>query len=385
MTAASIQVMAAGYVALPFSQSRPALVLVVIVHACCIFALAKLLDAHRIPLREPLIVELLETPKPEVEKPPPKDKPPEPKVEEPPPPQEKPPEPKAEEPPPPEQPVLKADVPPRPMPQADLPLPVPIVQAPPEPEPIQQQVTVDAPRVAPAQRIRHDPMPEPTPRRMPDPAPQPVVQRPVAPVIDPPSRPASPPQVVRERPLPPIHVAQAPAPIDVPRLPDPTLKVERDVPEARPVSLAPRELPRRPVAEKPTAVAAVHAPVQEAVAEPQPQVTILPEPPPGASAEVLDEIALGAEMLRANYLRNPKPLYPAISRRMKEQGTVLLRVFITAAGQPTQVILKTSSGFARLDSAAQHAVVGWKFVPATRDDKAVEAWVIVPIKFSLSN
>jgi protein TonB len=163
------------------------------------------------------------------------------------------------------------------------------------------------------------------------------------------------------------------------------LKVERDVPEARPVALAPRGPARRPVPEQPRVAGPVSAPTPEAVAEPQPQVSVLPEPPPGASAEVLDEIALGAEMLRANYLRNPKPLYPAISRRLKEQGTVLLRVFVTAAGQPTQVTLKTSSGFERLDNTAKLAVTGWKFVPATREDKPVDAWVIVPIKFSLSN
>jgi len=136
--------------------------------------------------------------------------------------------------------------------------------------------------------------------------------------------------------------------------------------------------------EKPAEVA-VSTPVERTAAEPHPQVTVLPEPPAGASAEVLGEIAVGAEMLRANYLRNPKPLYPAISRRLKEQGTVLLRVFVTTAGQPTEVIIKTSSGHPRLDNAAKLAVVGWKFVPATREDKPVEAWVIVPVKFSLSN
>jgi protein TonB len=70
---------------------------------------------------------------------------------------------------------------------------------------------------------------------------------------------------------------------------------------------------------------------------------------------------------------------------MKEQGTVYLRVFVTTDGHAREVMLKTTSGFARLDNAAQLAVAGWKFVPAIRGDKAVDAWVIVPIKFSLSN
>lgn len=131
-----------------------------------------------------------------------------------------------------------------------------------------------------------------------------------------------------------------------------------------------------------TAAAATDSPI---FAIPQPQISVLPEPPPGASAKVVNEITLGAELLRANYLRNPKPLYPAASRRLKEQGTVLLRVFVTAAGQPTEVMLKESSGYERLDNAAKQAVTGWKFVPATRNDKPLDAWVIVPIKFSLGN
>jgi protein TonB len=62
-----------------------------------------------------------------------------------------------------------------------------------------------------------------------------------------------------------------------------------------------------------------------------------------------------------------------------------LRVFVTAAGHAKDVTLKASSGFERLDNTAKLAVAGWKFVPAMRDDKPVDAWVIVPIKFSLSN
>ena len=191
----------------------------------------------------------------------------------------------------------------------------------------------------------------------------------------------------REAPQPPTRVTQAPAPapVEAPRLPDPTLAVKRDVQDARPAQLAPREPTQRPAVQRPAAPAPVAAPAQVAVGEPTPQIVFLPVPPPGASADVVDEISLGAELLRANYLSNPKPLYPAISKRMKEQGTVLLRVFVNAAGHPQKVTLKESSGVPRLDHAAEQAVPGWKFVPATRDDKAIDAWVIVPIKFSLND
>jgi len=68
---------------------------------------------------------------------------------------------------------------------------------------------------------------------------------------------------------------------------------------------------------------------------------------------------------------------------MGEQGVVLLRVFVTADGDPRQVVLKEGSGYSRLDRAAQDVVQRWKFVPAKRGDQPVDAWVLVPIRFTL--
>jgi protein TonB len=84
---------------------------------------------------------------------------------------------------------------------------------------------------------------------------------------------------------------------------------------------------------------------------------------------------------RAAYLRNP--VYPSISRRFGEQGRVVLRVFVERDGRPTQVSIGTSSGYTRLDSAALDAVRGWTFVPATRGEERVAAWVLVPVQFRL--
>jgi len=85
----------------------------------------------------------------------------------------------------------------------------------------------------------------------------------------------------------------------------------------------------------------------------------------------------------AAYLHNPTPTYPALSRRMREEGKVLLRVFVSAAGAADKVEIERSSGSPRLDAAAQEAVRSWRFVPARQGSQAVSAWVIVPIQFSL--
>lgn len=83
----------------------------------------------------------------------------------------------------------------------------------------------------------------------------------------------------------------------------------------------------------------------------------------------------------ADYLSNPAPVYPALSRQLKEKGVVSLRIHVTAEGKADSVQLHQSSGFERLDRAASEVVWRWRFVPARQGQEAVAAWVIVPIHF----
>jgi protein TonB len=59
-------------------------------------------------------------------------------------------------------------------------------------------------------------------------------------------------------------------------------------------------------------------------------------------------------------------------------------VRVSTDGQPLEIQLANSSGYARLDDAARSAVQKWKFAPAMRNGNPVEAWVIVPLEFSLT-
>lgn len=85
----------------------------------------------------------------------------------------------------------------------------------------------------------------------------------------------------------------------------------------------------------------------------------------------------------AAYLDNPAPDYPSVSRRLGEQGKVLLRVQVAADGTADSVVLQTSSGSTRLDQSALAAVKKWRFVPAKRGGQAVSASVVVPVSFSI--
>ncbi|WP_312567327.1 energy transducer TonB, partial [Diaphorobacter sp.] len=85
----------------------------------------------------------------------------------------------------------------------------------------------------------------------------------------------------------------------------------------------------------------------------------------------------------ASYLNNPKPVYPAVSKRLGEQGKVMLRVLIGTDGLPQKVEVKQSSGFERLDRQAIDAVMRWRFVPGKRNGVPEAMWNLVPINFVL--
>jgi protein TonB len=53
-------------------------------------------------------------------------------------------------------------------------------------------------------------------------------------------------------------------------------------------------------------------------------------------------------------------------------------------GWPKEVAIETSSGHRDLDRAAREQVLAkWRFHPATRQGRAIPAYALVPIGFSL--
>ncbi len=85
----------------------------------------------------------------------------------------------------------------------------------------------------------------------------------------------------------------------------------------------------------------------------------------------------------AAYLNNPKPPYPALSKRLGEQGKVVVRVLIGVDGTAQQAEIRTSSGYDRLDQAALATVLKWRYVPGRRGGVAEAMWFNVPINFVL--
>ena len=171
--------------------------------------------------------------------------------------------------------------------------------------------------------------------------------------------------------LPPVDTRR-PQP---PPPPPPVKPVARRSPAPMPVAPAP--LAAASDAPTPTSVAVSPAPTFAAPAMVAPPRSV---EPPLAPAPVP-----APPRFDADYLDNPKPSYPGLSRRLGEQGKVVLRVRVDTSGLPLDVQLHSSSGFARLDTAALETVRRWKFVAARLGDEAVVASVLVPIAFSLKD
>lgn len=112
--------------------------------------------------------------------------------------------------------------------------------------------------------------------------------------------------------------------------------------------------------------------------EPSPR-PVAPVAPAAAPAPVKVELPTSA----ADYLQNPKPPYPPISKRLGEQGKVVVRVLIGVDGSAQRAEISQSSGFDRLDQAALATVLRWRYVPGKRGGVAEAMWFNVPINFVL--
>lgn len=81
-----------------------------------------------------------------------------------------------------------------------------------------------------------------------------------------------------------------------------------------------------------------------------------------------------------------QPAYPLTSRKLGEQGSVQLLVFVLPNGRVGEAQVVGSSGFERLDEAAvREALRSWRFLPNTIDGVAVGSWCRIGITFRLKD
>ena len=120
------------------------------------------------------------------------------------------------------------------------------------------------------------------------------------------------------------------------------------------------------------------APVSTESTAPESQAS---EGPP-SSSDMAAGVTVGADLAFFCPAR-PAPVYPQISRKMGEEGTVLLRVEWDRGGKMTSSRVLKSSGFRRLDEAALAAMSRWRCNPAIQDGLPVRAVTVQPFSFGL--
>lgn len=154
-------------------------------------------------------------------------------------------------------------------------------------------------------------------------------------------------------------------------------KPQQVVQKPQPQPLPPPPMPLAVAAAEPSPHAVTGATTPQPPAPPvaAPVSAAPPAPPAPPRIQLPDS--------HAEYLNNKPPAYPPISKRMGEQGKVMVRVFIDTEGNATQAEVRTSSGYDRLDQTALKTVLAWKYVPGKVNGEPKAMWFNVPINFVL--
>jgi protein TonB len=138
-----------------------------------------------------------------------------------------------------------------------------------------------------------------------------------------------------------------------------------------PPPIVPPPLIDLPTFEGPTT--AITARVTEAPPRPQPQA------PPRQVQITPPRIKARGDRIAAAI----NSCYPSASRRLSEEGRVVVTISIDAAGKAGAMRVSQGSGFERLDGAAECVIRKLPFEPGKRDGQPVEAQATLPIVFKL--
>ena len=182
------------------------------------------------------------------------------------------------------------------------------------------------------------------------------------------------------------HVFNKPQPpvamelLSIPPAPPPPADMPEVVVETPPVVIPP---PLIQIENRPPTITAV---VMENPPPPPPvqTPTVVAEGPP-APAPARAPAAISGGDLSASMIEAIPPRYPYESRRLKEQGTVVLDVLLGTDGRVSSIGIRTSSGHHRLDKAALEAVRRWRWSPTIREGQPVPVRGLVEIPFTLTH
>ncbi|MEO8281048.1 MAG: energy transducer TonB [Ideonella sp.] len=173
-----------------------------------------------------------------------------------------------------------------------------------------------------------------------------------------------------------------PPPPPPPRIPKP----QRVAPApAQVIAVAPTPTPEPPSFVVPVPVPAPEPPpvvvaAPPAPAPPAPVAPPAPPAPPPVAPSVPKQIAPGA----VRYLVEPRMSVPLLSRRLKESGTVVLRITVDVRGLLKGAVVTKSSGFPRLDEQALQDIRSARFAPQTENGQPIEWQTLAPLAYEVN-
>jgi protein TonB len=163
------------------------------------------------------------------------------------------------------------------------------------------------------------------------------------------------------------------------------------VPIETKIIAAPRQQPVEPPPPPPSFV----TPPQVFVPPPEVNIAKPPPPPPRSTAPAVVTTAPPLTPAptapvtvqpRIDLAQSSQPEYPPQSRRLGEQGSVVLQVMVDANGRVTDSKLVQSSGSPRLDQAALDGVkTSYRFFPGTVDGKKQPMWFTFKFTWKLQS
>ena len=137
----------------------------------------------------------------------------------------------------------------------------------------------------------------------------------------------------------------------------------------------PKEPPPPPPDFKPPPVTAPPVEIPTVVGPPAPRAIEVAKPAPEPARPAPPPITQARVAKGSNLGEACEPYYPSASRRLSEQGSVVLLVYVAPNGRVTETKVETSSGIGRLDEAAEKCVKAQgRFEPQRVGSDAVGSW-----------
>lgn len=90
-----------------------------------------------------------------------------------------------------------------------------------------------------------------------------------------------------------------------------------------------------------------------------------------------------SSLIARQVLHNPKPNYPLLSRKLREQGLVMIKLCVNQGGFVDEASVSKSSGFQSLDRSALATLSQWRFLPLSSALNSSSQCFQAPVHFSL--